>query len=230
MSISQLPARPKPVQLPKKLARHVNHFVAFSPKAELTLEFFGEPEFDFWALNEIDPNIVSLCSQPEPKIEGVLNGKKTKYVFDLWRLWKSGRDEYVEVKPTDFLIEDKNGKHVPKKWSIGSEWCKQFGKDCSFVTDDDIYENVALVQNAHRIASWAAFAHRYIADHQQQKVLNALKQFGQISISQLCDELTALDRSVVTGAVATMICRGDIQFTADNEVFGRQTQIEARHG
>lgn len=230
MSRTALPARPEPVRLPKRFARHANHFVAYSPKAGRKLEFFSELEFDYWALRETDPEVLCLCSQPGPIIEGQLKGKKTAYVFDLWLLWKSAREEYVEVKPKEKLVPDETGALVPRKWSIGSKWCEEFKKDCRFVTEDDIYVDLLRVQNARRIAVWAAFAARYGDPDDRIKIAHALEQHGPITVAKLMDALPAIDATVVTACAADLACQGTVGINMLGKPFGRASVVELSHG
>lgn len=163
MHESPFSERPHPIQIPKIFARHANHFIAFSLKANVAIAFISESVFDFWTLKEIDLDIRCLRAQLEPMIEESLYGNKIPCVFRHWVLWNTGREEHIAVTSPDCLFQGPDGVTELREWSGASTWCKKFGNDCSFVTCEK-FMPMPRILDAQRITSWASFDHHQYTD------------------------------------------------------------------
>lgn len=226
------PAVPSPVQLSKaferKRQRRNNYFAMFSCKAGRVMSFYSEPEYDHWALNEINPDVIAVCEEPlKIQLPPTKKHPDKGYVIDLWLRYSDGLEEYVEVKPENRLTEDSQGRLAPANWEAVEQWMAKHKRRCRFITDSDIYTNTVHVQNARRITCLAAQAYELRgARGLSGKIMDAVTRQPQINVSQVEFDLTDEDPSQVRAMIGLLIIMGRLSSPLTTKVFDRESTLE----
>lgn len=236
MLFSNQPAVPTPVQLPKnfekKRQRVNNYFAAFSCKAGRVMSFYSEPEFDHWALCEVNPSIVALCEEPlRISLPGDKKRPPKDYVIDLWLRYADSREEYVEVKPESELVDLDDGRRVPANWQQLELWMDKYNVACRFVTDADIYSNPLFLANAHRITRLAAQGYSL---RNNEPFLNALvdkvSEATRLKLFELEQQFPDEDLARLRAAIGLLLVMGRLSTAIDVQIFDREAVLELSHG
>jgi hypothetical protein len=227
LPLDDRPVRPTPVVLPKKFARHTNHFYVPSSKAGRYLDMASELETDHWAVVEIDPLVVDVCEQPQ-FVEGELDGKPSGYVFDLWIRWQDGREKYRDVKPSKYHVRDSDGNLVPPKWPLAVDWARRNRREIDWVTEHETYSNVLLVQNARHCVTYAWQAFLDDDPEIRERILTSVAERNALPLHELEYALRTEDSNRVRAHTVYLIVHGQLYADLGREPFGRDLVI--RHG
>lgn len=226
------PPIPAPVQLPKqferKRQRTNNYFAMFSCKAGRVMSFYSEPEFDNWALHELDPRVIAMCEEPlRVSLPGSSKRPPKDYVLDLWVRYADGREEFIEVKPTSQLVEIEGGRRAPANWEQVEAWMENKGAVCRFVTDDEIYSNPVLLANAHKITALAAQGYDLRTDEKLlDAIVHQISEASRLKLFELEQRLLDEDVSRVRAAVGLLIIMGRVSSELDARAFDRESLLE----
>lgn len=232
MLFSNQPAVPTPVQLPKhfekKRQRVNNYFAAFSCKAGRVMSFYSEPEYDHWALAEINPDVIAVCEEPlKIELPPTKQNPDKGYVIDFWARYSDGREEFIEVKPEAALVEDSQGRRAPANWDAVEKWMTQYKKQCRFITDTEIYANTLHVQNARRITCLAAQAYELRNSNGLiDKIMEVLVRQTELKLFELELAVPDEDPSQVRSLTGLLIIQGRVSSPVTTKIFDRESTLE----
>lgn len=226
------PAAPSPVKLPKKFEqkrrRQNNYFAMFSCKAGRVMSFYSEPEYDHWALAEINPDIIAVCEEPlKIALPPTKQNPDKGYVIDLWVRYFDGREEYIEVKPEARLVEDPQGRRVPANWDAVELWMTSYKKQYRFITDSEIYANLVHVKNARRITCLAAQAYDLRrAEGLIDKIVKAVARQPQLKLFELELTLPKEDPAQIRSMAALLVVMGRLTSPITTKIFDRESTLD----
>lgn len=110
-----------------------------SVKNRSYMKYRSAYEYAFFEQLEYDPNVIKYLSEPIEIRYVDVDLKKRTYIPDVLVLYKDGRMELCEVKPT-IMLRDPN---VQLKAKAAIRKIKSTGKNMSFrfVTENDLFKN-----------------------------------------------------------------------------------------
>lgn len=193
--------------------KNLSRFRRYCVKAGrvLSAESYLEHRHLIWA--EVQSSTAAICTHPAPEINERIQGKHTKYVFDVWIRALDGTELYIEVKPTEELVTDEEGgERIPSKWKRIQAWCLQHGINSKFVTEE------ALEPHSQEIDNWIIllpFVQRgFLTKDVElvQKLLNWITAHqGAFTLTEAESQFPNRQSDAVLAGLALMLYRGLLQ-------------------
>lgn len=143
---------------------------------------------EYWNLLclEMDPELAHYCEQPCEQTVNI-DGERHKTVFDVYVVYRDGREEFQEVKYRQELdAQDEKGERSRRQVDVQRHWCAQNGYAHAVRTDAEILRGPYTARNlsllcakARRRASAAGAA------PDDGAVARLLSERGRMTIGQL---------------------------------------------
>ncbi|MBB3113466.1 hypothetical protein FHS18_005578 [Paenibacillus phyllosphaerae] len=176
----------KPIVVPRNKKYGNNYWMAKGPKVGLRdITLYSDLEFDHWLVVETDPTVLTYCEQPI-EIPYVINGRLHSTIFDMWILFKNGKEVFVEVKyEKELFAKSTKYERTNRQISAQREWCKQNGIIHEVRTERMIRKGPRYIENKLKMFM-------NILNHQKPssitQVMGCIKSNG-ISIGDICKQL-----------------------------------------
>ena len=155
--------------------------------------------FDIYAMN---PEVVYYCEQPCSTTVFV-SGKEHKTIFDVYIVYKNGREEFQEVKYQQELDSDSpKGKRSQEQIEIQKMWCLQNDFPYVLRTDKDIEKGQYFIRNLSVLSAKARRFHieskeadkaiiSYLSKI-ERTTIGLLSESGRFEINKTLDYLSDL--------------------------------------
>jgi len=205
-----------PLPIPHKRQVRQNLFRIFSPKAGMRVVIAeSRLEADAIFLIEGQPQYTWLCEQPF-RIDRPI-GKKPFCTLDLAVRDCDGNETLYEIKPEDHLEDRSDGRRVPPNWDAIVSACDEFGRNVSFMTDREIYEREALIENWRFLLPFAVMGYED-PDAELSKQLVNLASVGGIRLGDLIIAEPTIPERVVLSHVAMLLHKGQLTGDLDSRI------------
>lgn len=172
---------------------------------------------------EGDPRVVWLCEQGL-RIDRPI-GKQPWYTFDLAYRTRDGDDMLEAFKPTSALVLAADGTLKPPHWDAIEGACNELGRRCTFTTEVDLAPKKFLIHNWRVLLP---FAFATYADPDNELLANLTMLAGRGAGTTLLDLQGAehlRDPEIVTGHVALLLHRGELNAPLDEAPFTQSTKL-----
>lgn len=213
-----------PIDMSRSTHYGNNYFAVYSKKVHRVCHFYSNLEyFNFLSL-EINPMVERFCEQPL-KIEILQENRLQHAIFDMWVLYRNGRDELQEVKYTSELIGN-SPEAIRSQEQIRREelWCNDNNIDFIVRTEKTIPQGRFFLNNANTIA---ARLRRYVPTEDQfynPKIIDLLKKYERVTVEELItNELLPLKSEM--DHICYMYERGLINMDIANQPLGKKTEV-----
>ncbi len=173
-----------PIDMPRGTHYGNNYWIFQSRKVGRRVTAFSNLEYENLITLEMDPNVEFYCEQPCEQTV-IIDGKRNQTAFDVYVVYKDGREEFQEIKYQEELDSDsKAGERSRKQIEVQRSWCLQNGYPYVVRTDKDIETGVYTIRNLTYLCSKAR---RYNVANKimDNSILQFLSERGSISIGQL---------------------------------------------
>lgn len=213
-----------PIAIPMRRQIAQNLFRIFSIKAGMrvvTCESSLEAEAVYAA--EGDPNITWLCEQPL-RIDQPI-GKRPRYTFDLATRNQEGEVRYYEIKPSEQLIEAKDGKPKPVLWDQLEPICRDAGYTIDFITEIDLAPKKMLIENWRMLLPFAAQAYSDPDQGLSENLINLTSSAG-LSLRDLCLAEPDRDDGTIVAHLAMLLHKGELTAPLDSTRLVPSTKTE----
>lgn len=214
----------KPIDIPRSTHYGSNFYTVYSNKIHRICHFYSNLEYYNFLSLEINPKVDKFCEQPL-KIELLQENKLKHAIFDMWVLYRDGKEELQEVKYSDELIGD-DPESLRSQEQIRREecWCKDNNIDFVIRTDKTIPKGRFFLNNANTIA---AHLRRYIPTddvYYNTKIIDALKQYGTLTLEELVHNYLLPINSEISH-LCYMYEKGLIDMNICSQPLGNKTEI-----
>jgi len=151
----------KPIKIPRNKKYGNNYWTSIGRKVEFRdVTLYSDLEFDHWLTVESDNNVDLYCEQPL-EITYVLNGKRHTSIFDMWILYKSGEEVFVEVKYESELNSTlKKHERTKRQIQAQKQWCEQNGFNYEVRTEKNIRNGIHKIANLLKVVSTTSVRNR----------------------------------------------------------------------
>lgn len=178
------------------------------------LEFASRLEYLNWLLLESTPEVVEFCEHyPEVQLESQF------YVFDMWVRWADGREECLEVIPSDRYPGLKEFGPASSGWNAICRWGHTQGYICKRVTEAKLAPHMRRIQNTRRMLPFIRHALE-CPEPELECVLLLRLMLADLSIRELIRSYPSELSADVTAAAARLLHSGKIAADLDNGHFG----------
>jgi hypothetical protein len=197
-----------PLPIPQKRQVRQNLFRIFSPKAGMRV-VVAESKLEADAIFMVEgmPQYTWLCEQPF-RIDRPI-GKKPFCTLDLAVRDVDGKETLYEIKPSDKLVERSDGYRAPPNWDEITSACDEFGRNVSFMTDEDIYEHETSIENWRFLLPFAVMGYED-PDAELSKQLVNLSSAGGIKLGDLVASEPTNPERVILSHIAMLLHKGEL--------------------
>lgn len=202
-----------------------NRWQVFSPKENRPVILYSNLEYDHWALVELNPDIERFCEQPL-KIQIKLPVGLVTTTFDMWLRWKSGREEFREVKHESDLHDPSPGARAARQTAAQRRWCELNDKDYTIVTDKIIRSNSIYLSNCKMIVRHWSGVRAIDLTPYCEKVLLRLLNTGAWSLGDIKKCFANCDPLIITSAVFRLVYEKRLKAPLESEVLNLTTMLE----
>lgn len=216
-----------PITMPRGTHYGNNYIIAMSRKLRRKIAAFSNLEYDNLVSLEMNPDVEWYCEQPCKK-EVNIDGQNHSTVFDVYVLYKNGKEEFQEVKYASSIqgLSD-DSERTAKQISIQKTWCSQNNMPYSIRTDKDIYLGQYHMRNLHYLF---AKARRFQSSDtvSEKHLVKFLADRGQTSVGLLVNNGIISAQSGID-FLADLYYKGIIDFSnLRDECFSYKTEVIIR--
>ena len=213
-----------PIDMPRGTHYGNNYWMFHSRKVGRRVTAFSNLEYANLLKLEMNPEVEYYCEQPCKQVVNI-DGKKYDTVFDVYIVYKDGREEFQEVKYEEELESDTDqGKRSRKQIEIQKHWCLQNGYPYKVVTDKDIYIGKYTLRN---LTNFASKARRYMKANKKadNSMIMLLTDKNKVTIGQLIS-MGRISETNGFDYLADLYFRGVITINDfDNEPISYATEV-----
>lgn len=148
-----------PIEMPHSTHYGNNYWIFESRKLHRRVTAYSNLEYENLLTLEMNPEVVYYCEQPCSTTVFV-SGKEHKTIFDVYIVYKNGREEFQEVKYQQELDSDSpKGKRSQEQIEIQKMWCLQNDFPYVLRTDKDIEKGQYFIRNLSVLSAKARRFH-----------------------------------------------------------------------
>ena len=201
-----------------------NYFAVYSKKIHRVCNFYSNLEyFNFLSL-EINPMVERFCEQPL-KIDIIQENKLQHAIFDMWVLYRNGKDELQEVKyPSELTGSSSEAIRSQEQIRREELWCNDNNIDFIVRTEKTIPQGRFFLNNANIIA---ARLRRYISTEDKfynPRIIELLKKYERVTIEDLITN-RLLPFNSEMDHICYMYEKGLINMDIGNQPLGRKMEV-----
>ena len=220
----------KPLPMPRGTHYGNNYWIFVSYKIRRRITAFSNLEYANLISLEMDPDVEYFCEQPlEASIKE--DGKEVKTIFDVWVLYKDGREEFQEVKYKSEL-EDKNpDSRSRKQIERQKKWCRVNHYEHTVRTEKDIFIEEYYIDNlSHLAAKVRRFSESQYGGYYpkiEKEVLTVLENRYQTLQTLIASDILPADHEI--DILSMMYYKGLILFkNMDMTIINADTEVYLR--
>ncbi|MCR4657822.1 MAG: TnsA endonuclease N-terminal domain-containing protein [Lachnospiraceae bacterium] len=214
----------EPLPMPRATHYGNNYWIFRSRKLGRRVTAFSNLEYWNLLCLEMDPEVVHYCEQPcEQSV--IIDGERHKTVFDVYVVYRDGREEFQEVKYSEELNSDtKQGERSRRQVEVQKYWCMQNNFGYSLRTDKEIEIGQYTVRNLSFLCAKARrFSSCSVVD--DGSVIRFLKERGCVTIGQLYGSGRITEKNGLD-YLADLCYRGVIKFVdIGSTAIGNATEV-----
>jgi len=213
-----------PIDMPRGTHYGNNYWLFQSRKVGRRVSAYSNLEYENLICLEMDPNVEFYCEQPCEQTVFIDGGRKNT-VFDVYVVYKDGREELHEVKYSEELESNTpQSERDRKQIEIQKNWCLQNNIEYNLRTDKDIERGPHTIRN---LCFLCAKARRYTgsANINENSMIQFIKEHPSITIGQLHASGRITTQSGLD-YLSNLFYKGLITFkNLDNEVISNTTEV-----
>lgn len=179
----------------RRSSRYGNHYIIMNSIKDMQLMAF-ESELEYLAFLPFETNGDVIKIEMHPKIadivagQGVLAEEIPNGYLDMKITWRSGDEEYIEVKYADDLKaenESKSAERARRQVAIQKAFCEEKGLPYRIVTDEDLHLGSFFLSNLIYIRQCLAEALPIasVIREQAEMVFDRIRNKAEVSIRDL---------------------------------------------
>lgn len=199
---------------PRRGKYYNNFWQVYSPKLNRRIKLYSNLEYHHWILMEATPEIASFCERPI-KVLGLVDGKNGSSLIDMWVQWRSGAEEYRELKYAKKLDQINDNPVLSHQLELQKAWCERREITHRVVTDNEVYANKILLRNWQLILSQLANTRDLDLGKVQESTRRIVAVEGAISLLRLSRLFVGVQPTAIQAAVFRLIHAGELQAPLD---------------
>jgi len=182
--------------------RFGSYWESFGPKVNRRVALNSDLEYYHWLCLEGDPEIEAYCEQPI-LVSAMYAGKRHQSVLDFWIRYRSGTEEFLEVKYRSALADVRTIRQV----SVQRDWCALNGYRHRIVTEECLESKVIWLRNWRQMLSYLVGSQ---PDEKLQSLIVESVSNGPQSIRSLESLVEAPWRGALRTEIFRLIHRGGV--------------------
>lgn len=197
----------------------------YSPKLKRNVTLYSNLEYDHWTLIESNPEIITFCEQPL-KISIKLPIGSVTTIFDMWLRWKSGLEEFREIKYENDLEDLQSNSRVSRQIQAQKKWCELNDKKYSIITERFIRSNLIHLSNLKLILRHLVKENHQYQEKITERIIRMVSEQGTSSIGMIQECFTDIESLTVRSAVFELLYRGKLKGDIDAKPLDLNSTVE----
>jgi hypothetical protein len=202
-----------------------NRWLAFSPKLRRNVTLYNDLEYDHWVLIESNPLVKSFCEKPR-RVRVHLSTGIVTTLFDMWLLWDTNEQEYRGVKYLCDLSQADLNSRIHRQIQAQEKWCALSNVKHLTITDEVIRANPVSLSNWKFILSTLACTQDIDLGSHIENISRVVKSRGGGTLQEIERLFPKIDRTLVMASVFTLLHRGLLKASLDNQYLNASTKID----
>lgn len=142
-----------PIEMSRGTHYGSNYFIVYSHKIKRNVKLYSNLEYYNFLTLETNPNVEYFCEQPQ-EITISIDNKLCKAVFDMYVVYKDGREEFQEVKyKCELTGENDSARRSQEQIRREQQWCEMNNLKFVVRTEEEIIKGRFHMQNLNVIAA-----------------------------------------------------------------------------
>lgn len=174
----------EPLEMPRATHYGSNYWMFESRKLHRRVTAYSNLEYENLLILEMSHHIDFFCEQPY-KATVFIGDKKINTIFDVYVVYRDGREEFQEVKYQEEIDSDNSKGERSRNQLVAQKiWCMQNGFGYNLRTDKEIEDGKFYIRN---LAYLAAKARRFHinSDTADKAIINYLSLVNKTTIGFL---------------------------------------------
>jgi hypothetical protein len=202
-----------------------NRWIVFSPKLKRNVILYSDLEYDHWVLVEANSLIKSFCEQPR-RVRVQLPSGPVITIFDMWILWDTNCQEYLEIKYRRELLNLNPNSRVYRQIQAQKKWCDVTRRNHRVVTDEVIRAKPVFLSNWKFILSTLACTQNIDLNSHIENISYIVKRCGGGTLREIERLFPKIDRTLVMASVFTLLHCGLLKAPLDNQPLNASTKMD----
>lgn len=225
---AQIPNYISPVKSGPQTRYGNNRWEVYSRKLNRNVTLYSNLEYDHWVLVESNPEVVTFCEQPL-KIRIQLSFGVVTTIFDMWIKWKSGLEEFREVKHLGDLQDSQQNSRVLRQIQAQKKWCELKNKKHSVVTEETIRANPNYLSNWKLILHHLGGVRNLDTSPYMEKIKFMLKDKGASSLGEIENVFSDMNSLVIKSAVFELIYKGELANDLESKPLDMKSMVGVKN-
>lgn len=202
-----------------------NRWHTYSPKLKRYVWLYSDLEYDYWALIETNPRIITFCEQAR-KVYGYIEAAYGAAIFDMWLLDQDNNESFIEVKYSNQLVE--NGPHRDERsiWQIKlqQDWCSKNGYPYKVVTENEIRKNRIFLENMKSLLQFYKLSDEK-EDNLSSQLLEVISNEEKVTMKKIHCSFPGFSETKVNSVLAGLYIQGSICGDFDKTNLGYLSEV-----
>ncbi len=186
-----------------------NRWEVYSSKLKRNITLYSNLEYDHWVLIEFNSEVLFFCEQPL-KIKIKLPTRTVTSIFDMWIQWKSGLEEFREIKFEEELKDFGTNSRINWQIQAQQKWCELNNKKYSVITEKYIRSNSVYLSNLKIILRHIDGENSKQKDLIIERILRLLSDQKELSIGKIEKTFSDLESFTVRTALFELLYNGKL--------------------
>jgi hypothetical protein len=222
---ASLPVYSVPLKIGPQSDYGNNRWEVYSPKLQRNVTLYSNLEYDHWVLIESNPEIVFFCEQPL-KIRIKLPIGVVTTIFDMWIQWKSGLEEFREVKFENDLEDSRRNSRISRQIQAQRKWCELNNKKYSIITEKSIRSNLIYLSNLKLILRHLDRESNQKKDLISERIIRMLSEQRTLAIGKIEKSFSDVESLTVRSAVFELLHKNRLTSDLENKPLDLNSIIE----
>lgn len=213
-----------PIKIPRGTHYGSNYWMFESKKIHRCVTAYSNLEYENLLTLEMNPEVEYYCEQPYSATVFV-SGKEYKTIFDVYVVYKNGREEFQEIKYQQELDSDSaKGKRSQKQIGIQKMWCIQNNFQYTLRTDNDIEKGQHFIRNLSVLSAKSRRFH-VTSTEADKAIISYLSRLQKTTIG-LLSESGRFEPNKTLDYLSDLYYRGIIRFEdICNDCLNNKTEV-----
>ena len=142
----------EPIQMPRGSHYGSSYILMPSKKVGRTVTLYSNLEYANALTLEMNPEVEYYCEQPD-RVKTIIDDSFKETTFDVWVLYKNGKEEFQEVKySTDLKEKTAKGNNCRRQIAAQKLWCSDNNFEYSIRTEKEIMLGNYYIRNLTYLA------------------------------------------------------------------------------
>lgn len=175
-----------PIEMPRGTHYGSNYWIFESKKLHRKVTAYSNLEYENLLTLEMNSDVEYYCEQPHSATV-FISGKEYHTIFDIYVVYKNGKEEFQEVKYKQELNSaSPNGERSRKQIEIQKMWCRQNGFQYTLRTDEDIEVGQYFIRNLSVLSTKARRFH-VISQEADKALISYLSNIKKTTVGFLSE-------------------------------------------